>query len=158
MLHDYKSLLPRTVGFDRLLTTLDEFDTMLNSGKSFATYPPYNVVRHNNGNYSIEVAVAGFARDEIEISVKEDKLTVVGSRKNQEVAGEYVHRGIASRDFTHVFTLAETVIVEGADIIDGILTIDLHNVIPEEKQPRKINIGERFTRSYDSTRKELLQE
>lgn len=144
-LHGYQSLLPRTVGFDRLLSTLDEFDTLLAGGKSVQTYPPYNVVKYDDDRYKIEIAVAGFSKDELDISIKENKLTVTGASTesaDNANAREYVHRGIGKRDFTHVFTLAETVVVEGADIVDGLLNIELRNVIPEEKQPRKIAIGE----------------
>ena len=143
-LHGYQSLLPRTVGFDRLLTTLDEFDSLLAGGKQVQTYPPYNVVKYDDDRYKIEIAVAGFSRDELDISVKENKLTVTGSAPENisESAREYIHKGIGKRNFTHVFTLAETVVVDGADIVDGLLNIELRNVIPEEKQPRKIAIGE----------------
>jgi len=139
----YQSLLPRTVGFDRLLTTLDEFDSLLSTGKQTQTYPPYNVVKFDDNHYKIEIAVAGFSREELDISVKENKLTVKGSATESEAmqnTREYIHKGIGKRDFTHVFTLADTVVVEGADIIDGLLNIELRNVIPKEKQPRKIII------------------
>jgi molecular chaperone IbpA len=144
-LHGYQSLLPRTVGFDRLLSTLNEFDTLLGEGKPPKTYPPYNVVKYADDRYKIELAVAGFSRDELDISIEENKLTVIGSATESPEAfaeREYIHKGIGKRDFTHIFTLAETVVVEGADIVDGLLNIELRNVIPEEKQPRKITIGE----------------
>jgi molecular chaperone IbpA len=141
----YQSLLPRTVGFDRLLSTLDEFDTLLATGKQTQTYPPYNVVKFDDSHYKIEIAVAGFSREELDITVKENKLTVKGSATQSEAmqnTREYIHKGIGKRDFTHVFTLADTVVVDGADIVDGLLNIELRNVIPEEKKPRKIEIGE----------------
>ena len=155
-LHGYQSLLPRTVGFDRLLSTLDEFDTLLATGKQTQTYPPYNVVKYDDDRYKIEIAVAGFSKDELDISIKENKLTVTGSAtQSAENVGEYVHRGIGKRDFTHIFTLAETVVIDGADIINGLLNIELRNVIPEEKQPRKIAIGEA---PLVKTKKQLLVE
>ena len=147
-LSGYQSLLPRTVGFDRLLSTLDEFDTLLSTGgtgKQTQTYPPYNVVKLDDSRYKIEIAVAGFSRGELDITIKENKLTVKGSATQSEAmqnTREYIHKGIGKRDFTHVFTLADTVVVEGADIVDGLLMIELRNVIPEEKKPRKIEIGE----------------
>ena len=144
-LHGYQSLLPRTVGFDRLLSTLNEFDTLLGEGKPPKTYPPYNVVKYSDDRYKIEIAVAGFSKDELDISIEENKLTVTGSATESPenfAAREYIHKGIGKRSFTHVFTLAETVVVEGADIVDGLLVIELCNVIPEEKKPRKIEIGE----------------
>jgi molecular chaperone IbpA len=146
-IHGYQSLLPRTVGFDRLLSTLDEFDTLLSKGntKLAQTYPPYNVVKYDDSFYKIEIAVAGFSRDELDISVKENKLTIKGSvTESQETdeSCEYIHKGIGKRDFIHTFTLAETIVVENADIVDGLLCIELRNVIPEEKLPRKIEIGQ----------------
>ena len=146
-IHGYESLLPRTVGFDRLLSTLNEFDTLLGEGKSKQpkTYPPYNVVKYSDDRYKIELAVAGFSRDELDISIEENKLTIIGSATESPEAfaeREYIHKGIGKRSFTHVFTLADTVVVQGADIVDGLLCIELHNVIPEEKKPRKIEIGE----------------
>ena len=159
-LNGYQSLLPRTVGFDHLLSTLDEFDTLLNTGKQTQTYPPYNVVKFDDNHYKIEIAVAGFSRDELDISLKENKLTIKGSAKENtatETTHEYIHKGIGKRDFTHVFTLADTVVIDGADIIDGLLNIELRNVIPEEKKPRKIEIGQTQNTGIERVR-ELLTE
>ena len=156
----YQSLLPRTVGFDRLLSTLNEFDTLLGEGKPPKTYPPYNVVKYADDRYKIEIAVAGFTRDELDVSLEENKLTVTGSATETPEAfaeREYIHKGIGKRSFTHVFTLAETVVVEGADIVDGLLNIDLRNVIPEEKKPRKIEIGQTHA-FFDKDDKQLLVE
>jgi molecular chaperone IbpA len=88
----------------------------------------------------IEVAVAGFRRDELDITFEGRKLTVTG-KVGAERGGEYLHRGVAMREFTHSFTLAETVVVNSADLEDGMLVVRLQNVIPEEKKPRKILIG-----------------
>ena len=158
-LHGYQSLLPRTVGFDRLLSTLNEFDTLLGEGKPPKTYPPYNVVKYSDDRYKIEIAVAGFSRDELDISIEDNKLTVTGSATESPenfAAREYIHKGIGKRSFTHVFTLAETVVVEGADIVDGLLVVELCNVIPEEKKPRKIEIGQ--SHAFFDKEKQLLVE
>lgn len=160
--HGYQSLLPRTVGFDRLLSTLDEFESLLSTGKASQaqSYPPYNVVKYADDRYKIEIAVAGFSAHELDISVKENKLTVTGaatqSQENTD-AREYIHRGIGKRDFVHHFTLADTVVVEGADIVDGLLNIELRNVIPEEKLPRKISIGQTQA-FFDKHDQQLLTE
>jgi molecular chaperone IbpA len=159
-LSGYQALLPRTVGFDRLLSTLDEFETLMTRDKQVQTYPPYNVVKYDDDRYKIEIAVAGFSRSELDITVKENKLTVTGAATESAenaTAREYVHRGIGKRDFVHTFTLAETVVVEGADIVDGLLNIELRNVIPEEKQPRKIEIGQTHV-FFDKNDKQLLTE
>ena len=102
--------------------------------------PPYNIIKKNERDYAIEIAVAGFKNDEIDITAEGNKLTVTGKVKTEQV-GEYLHKGIANRDFSHDFTLAETVIVRSADVEHGLLIIKLENVIPEEKLPRKILIG-----------------
>jgi len=102
--------------------------------------PPYNIIKKNERDYAIEIAVAGFKNYEIDITAEGNKLTVVGKVKAEQV-GEYLHKGIANRDFSHSFTLAETVVVRSADIENGLLVIQLENVIPEEKLPRKILIG-----------------
>jgi molecular chaperone IbpA len=92
----------------------------------------------------IELAVAGFKREEIDITLEDNKLTVQGNAKKDEDNGKtYYHRGIALRNFTRVFTLADTVVVKSADLVDGMLVIELENVIPENKKPRKILLNDK---------------
>lgn len=136
-----KSLLPSTVGFDRLLSTFEEFDNLLTHGAKVQSYPPYNILKEDDENYTIELAVSGFKRDEIEITSEGGKLYVNGSIKTARTSDKYLHRGIGTRDFSHKFVLSETVVVKDADIVDGLLVINLVNIIPEEKKPRKIEIG-----------------
>ena len=135
-----KTLLPSTVGFDRLLSTFEEFDNILGQGK-VQTYPPYNIVKEDDENYTIEIAVSGFKRDEIEITSEGGKLYVNGAIKTARTSNKYLHRGIGTRDFSHKFVLSDTIVVKDADIVDGLLVINLVNIIPEEKKPRKIEIG-----------------
>lgn len=135
-----KSLLPATVGFDRLFSTLEELDTLVGNSKP-PTYPPYNIVKIDEYNYEIQVAVAGFSKDDISIESNQNKLTVSGISKKSDVEVKYLHHGLANRDFKHVYTLSDTSVVRFADIVDGILKIQIENVIPEEKKPRKILIG-----------------
>lgn len=135
-----KTLLPSTVGFDRLLSTMDEFEKMFEGTKA-PTYPPYNIIKEDDTNYTIEIAVSGFKRDDIEITSEGNKLYVNGAIKTAKTDVEYLHRGIGTRDFSHKYTMADTVIVKSADIVDGLLVIKLENMIPEEKKPRKIEIG-----------------
>jgi molecular chaperone IbpA len=140
-----RSLLPATVGFDRLLSTLEEFDRVLESAK-VQTYPPYNIVKENDTDYTIEIAVSGFTRDEIEITTEGNKLFVNGAIKVANTdTRKYLHKGIGTRNFSHKYTLSDTVVVKGADIVDGLLVISLQNQIPEEKKPRKIQIGKNTT-------------
>ena len=140
-----KSLLPSTVGFDRLLSTFEEFDNILGQGTKIQTYPPYNIIKEDNETYTIEIAVSGFKRDEIEITSEGGKLYVNGAIKTARTSDKYLHRGIGTRDFSHKFVLSDTVMVKDADIVDGLLVINLENIIPEEKKPRKIEIGSRKT-------------
>lgn len=135
-----RNVLLSSVGFDRLINAIEEMNAgeALNKAQSYP--PPYNIIKKNERDYAIEIAVAGFKNDEIDITAEGNKLTVVGKVKIEQ-SGEYIHKGIANRDFSHDFTLAETVIVRSADIENGLLIIKLENVIPEEKLPRKILIG-----------------
>lgn len=140
-----RSLLPATVGFDRLLSTMEEFDRML-EGNKVPTYPPYNIIKETDNNYTIEIAISGFKTDEIDITAEGNKLYVNGAIKMAQTEGrEYLHKGIGTRNFTHKFTVADTVVVKGADIVDGLLVINLENMIPEEKKPRKIEISKKTT-------------
>jgi molecular chaperone IbpA len=135
-----KSLLPSTVGFDRLLSTMEEFDRMF-EGAKVPTYPPYNIIKEDDTNYTIEIAVSGFKRDEIDITTEGNKLYVNGAISTAKSEIQYLHRGIGTRNFSHKYTVADTVVVKSADIVDGLLVIKLENMIPEEKKPRKIHIG-----------------
>lgn len=134
-----KTLLPSTVGFDRLLSTFDEFESLLNRGVQ--TYPPYNIIKEDETNYKIEIAVSGFSREELDITFEGGKLSVNGEIKKGSANRTYLHKGIGTRNFSHKFVLNEFVEVKGADIVDGLLIISLQNVVPEEKKSRKINIG-----------------
>lgn len=135
-----RNLLPSTVGFDRLLSTLDEALNI--PEKVLTSYPPYNIAKISEDRYVIELAVAGFKREEIDITLEDNKLTVQGNAKKDEDGSKtYYHRGIALRNFTRVFTLADTVVVNSADLVDGMLVVELQNIIPESKKPRKISLG-----------------
>lgn len=135
-----RNLLPSTVGFDRLLSTLDEALNI--PEKVLTSYPPYNIAKISEDRYVIELAVAGFKREEIDITLEDSKLTIQGNaKKNEDGSKTYYHRGIALRNFTRVFTLADTVVVNSADLVDGMLVVELQNIIPENKKPRKISLG-----------------
>lgn len=136
-----RNILLSTVGFDRLLDAFNDLEKSVTETKA-ATYPPYNILKLGEHHYAIEVAVAGFGKDEIDITVENNKLTVVGQVKRAQEM-EYLHRGIATRDFTREFTLAETVVVRSADMQDGLLVINLENIVPEASKPKKIEIGTR---------------
>lgn len=128
---------PFTVGFDRALRRLDQL-----SDVKAPSYPPYNIVQVDDDNYIVELAVAGFAEQDLSIELKEQVLTVTASVEKDDES-KYVHRGIAKRNFTRSFTLADTIEVVDANLTDGMLCIELRNVVPEHKRARKIVIGER---------------
>ena len=134
-----RNLLLNSVGFERLIDAFQQLETG-EAGSRAQTYPPYNIVKQNEHDYLIEIAVAGFQQEDISITAEGNKLSIEGKVQNS-TQGDYLHKGIATRDFTHQFTLAETVVVRSADMVNGLLVIRLENVVPEEKLPRKILIG-----------------
>ena len=134
-----RNLLLNSVGFDRLIDAFQQFETGDPASRT-QTYPPYNIVKQSENNYLVEVAVAGFKQEDIDITVEGNKLSISGKVQGS-TQGDYLHKGIATRDFSHQFTLAETVVVRAADMLNGLLVVRLENVIPEEKLPRKILIG-----------------
>jgi molecular chaperone IbpA len=134
-----RNLLLNSVGFERLIDAFQQLETGDPAARA-QTYPPYNIVKQNEHDYQIEIAVAGFQQEDISITAEGNKLSIVG-KVQASTQGEYLHKGIATRDFSHQFTLAETVVVRSADMVNGLLIIRLENVVPEEKLPRKILIG-----------------
>lgn len=134
-----RNILLSTVGFDRLLDAFNDLEKSVTETKT-ASYPPYNILKLGEHDYAIEIAVAGFNKNEIDITVENNKLTVTG-QVDQAKEAEYLHRGIATRDFTREFTLAETVVVRSADMQNGLLVINLQNVVPEAAKPKRIEIG-----------------
>lgn len=124
------------IGFDRLFDELGR--TWANSSKA-DNYPPYNIIKVDENNWAIQVAVAGFGEDELDIERKDNVLHIKGERKAKDEQ-EYIHRGISARTFTRTFTLNENVEVKGATVINGILAISLEHIVPEEQKPKKIAI------------------
>jgi molecular chaperone IbpA len=125
----------QTIGFDSLFEQLDR-----SLGNKTDNYPPHNVVKLDDTHYVIEVAVAGFAEEEIDIELKDNVLTVKGEQAKPEQEVEYLHKGISARNFTRTFPLAEHIEVKGATVKNGILAIALEQSIPEEDKPKKIAI------------------
>ncbi len=127
------------VGFDRMANMIDQAARLDGS----QGYPPYNIERVDENAFAIEVAVAGFTEADLEIETKEGMLTVAGKKSEPEDAGgkNYLHRGIAQRSFIRRFQLADHILVTGAQLDHGVLRIDLIRELPEEKKPRKIQIG-----------------
>ncbi|KQW86643.1 Hsp20 family protein [Brevundimonas sp. Root1279] len=138
--YDFSPLYRSAVGFDRLAGLLESAArTSQENG-----WPPYNIETTGENAYRIEIAVAGFTPDELNIDVKENLLTVAGRKTaNDDGAAErnYLHRGLAERDFERRFQLADYVVVKTADLSNGLLTIDLVRELPEALKPRRIEIG-----------------
>ena len=126
------------LGFDQLFNTLTEINPDVARGSG---YPPYNVIKKDDGHFLIEIAVAGFSKNDIDLTLEGGVLTVTGNKKTGADKREYTHRGISARGFERAFTLADTIKVIGADIVDGLLVIILENNIPEEDKPQTINLG-----------------
>jgi molecular chaperone IbpA len=126
----------QTIGFDRMFDELNR--QFANSRQD--NYPPHNVVKLDDTHYVIEVAVAGFAQDEVNVELKENVLTVTGEQAKQIDKIEYLHKGISTRNFVRTFPLAEHIEVRGATIRDGILSIALEHIIPEAMKPKTIAI------------------
>ena len=136
---DFAPYRRSTVGFDRL------FDMLENSsfGNGGENYPPFDLIKTGENDYRIELAVAGFKQDEIDITAQQNVLIVSGSKNEQqgETGADYIYRGIANRSFERRFALADHIQVRGADMKDGMLQIELVREIPEAMKPRKIAVG-----------------
>ena len=125
------------IGFDNMLDEL----MRVSAHQTTSNYPPHNVIKTGDATVTIEVAVAGFAQGEIDISLENRQLSIIGSNQREEdAAHEYIHRGISSRDFKHTFTLAEHVEVVSAKIQDGILAVYLERNVPDSAKPKSIAI------------------
>jgi molecular chaperone IbpA len=124
------------IGFDRM------FHTVENRFQNSINYPPYNVIKTSENSYLIEIAVAGFSLDDIDVEVDQNELVIRGQRKQEEenTDKEYLHRGLAYREFQKSFTLAEHMQVGEAVIQDGVLTIAVTRIVPEALKPRKIQV------------------
>jgi molecular chaperone IbpA len=136
--------------FDRFFVGIDPLMKKLNDAAEFtaksmtSNYPPYNILKFDGNKYVIELAVAGFEEQDINVEYSDDKLTIKGKVVDKESNGEFLYHGLASRPFTREFTLADNVEVRSASLINGILRIELEAVIPEHKKSRKIPLGVQF--------------
>tara|TARA_R100001509_G_scaffold131669_1_gene85076 strand:- start:145 stop:606 length:462 start_codon:yes stop_codon:yes gene_type:complete len=131
-------MFPRNafLGFDHLFDELEKITNHAND-----TYPPHNVIKSDDMKYDIELAVAGFSKDDITIELKEHVLYIKGDREKRRKDNAYVHKGISGRKFSKSFRLSEYAEVNGADLTDGILTVSIEVVLPEEKRPQSIKIN-----------------
>ena len=134
----WNDLRPHAVGFDRLF---DHFNNTLEyTVKQQTSYPPYNINKIDDLNYQVEMALAGFGKDDIEIKYSDNQLTIKSIESDDKDEKDVIHRGISKRKFSRSFTLAEDIKVNGAELKDGMLLVELEKIVPEEKKPRTINI------------------
>jgi len=127
---------PFFIGFDRALDTWSHAQTV----SSATNYPPYNVIKLDEDNFVVELAVAGFAKTDIDVSTADGKLTVKGELNTEDNDSKFIHRGIAARKFTREWALGEYMEVKAAELKDGMLKIDIVRILPEEKKPKTIKI------------------
>ena len=144
--------VPRSlfIGFEPILNELERIHS---AGRAQDNYPPHNVVKVDDENFIIELAVAGFSEEDISIEVKDGILLVQGQKAFDDER-EYAHKGISSRKFEKSFRLSEFVVIDGADLVNGILVVNARVEVPEERRPRKIEIGS----AGASKKKEFIQD
>ena len=135
---DFSPLFRSSIGFDRLARMVDAATRVDNTALS---YPPYNIEKTGDDAYRLTMAVAGFGRDEIDITVHENTLIVTGKAHQDDVNGRFLHHGIARRAFERRFSLADHLKVTGANLDNGLLHVDLVREVPEAMKPRQITIA-----------------
>ena len=141
------------LGFDHIF---DQLENIHKHAKDH--YPPHNVVKDSEMKFTVEMAVAGFKKEHIDIEVKDHVLTIKGNRPSRRAQELYVHKGISAKNWKKSFRLSEYTEVIGADLEDGILAVNLEVVLPKEKQPRKINIGSNEENNNETTDRQFLNE
>lgn len=135
---DYANTVNRMyIGADQYLKKLQEAHLGVTGTMN---YPPYNIVKTGEDTYVVEVAVAGFSKQDIDIVLDDGYLKISGKISEKTETQDYIHRGIASRAFVRTFSLADDVIVKGAELVNGMLKVNLERVVPESKRPQKIEI------------------
>lgn len=133
---DLSPLYRSAIGFDRLVNLLESNPNQANGG-----YPPYNVEQVDDTHYRITIAVAGFSQEELEITFHDNMLMIRGSHPDQQSEKNYLYQGIAERNFERKFQLADHIVVRDAQLVNGLLSIDLERIIPEALKPRRIEIS-----------------
>ena len=137
MTYDFAPLFRTAIGFDRLARLADSAA----ASSAANTYPPYNIEKTGEDTYQLTMAVAGFSPEDVEITVQDNTLVIAGRQPESATKAEVLYRGIAGRAFERRFVLADHIVVEGADLKNGLLHVGLKRVVPEALKPRKIAIG-----------------
>ena len=136
LIDNFNQLTPYAVGFDRVFDNLQRY---VDNNVTSTGFPPYNIHKGGDFSYTIEMALAGFSKEDIEIEVAENTLSVRSDKKDETDEWTF-HRGISYRKFDRKFTLAEDIVVNGAKLENGMLSINLERIVPEEKKPRLIEV------------------
>ena len=139
------------VGVDRMMN-----DLHMVQRNAETHYPPHNIIQVSDTEYIIELACAGFSKNQMNITVEERNLVITGSIENKTDAGKFLHKGISTKKFRRLFKLAEFVVVDSADVIDGVLSVSLKVEVPEEKKPKVIPIGSNYNNNSNSSEKKFL--
>jgi len=148
----FTALYPQFVGFDNIFNELERLVDGTTPTRN-TSFPPHNIIKIDDNKYVVEMAVAGFGQDEVDVEIHDGTLIVKGEKKDQTEV-DYLYRGIATRSFTKSIRLNDTIEVRGAQFKDGILKIALENIIPEHKKPRKVE----FSKELNFNNPKLLQE
>ena len=133
----FNKLTPYAVGFDRVFDNLNRY---VDNNQQSQGFPPYNIRKEGDYNYVIEMALAGFGKKDIEIEVSDGTLSVRSTKENETDNDSQLYRGISFRKFDRKFTLSEDIVVQDASLENGMLTINLERIVPEEKKPRLIEV------------------
>ena len=133
----FNRLRPFTIGFDEIF---DTFETLSTSNTFSNSYPPYDIVKVDDYKYNVELAVAGFSKGDITVDYADNTLTIESKKETKEEEDKFIHKGISKRYFKRSFTIADDVVVNGAELKDGLLTIELEKILPEGKKPKTIEI------------------
>ena len=133
----FNRLRPFTIVFDEIFET---FETLSTSNTFSNSYPPYDIVKVDDYKYNVELAVAGFSKDDIQVDYADNTLTIESKKETKEEEDKFIHKGISKRYFKRSFTIADDVVVNGAELKDGLLTIELEKILPEGKKPKTIEI------------------
>ena len=149
--YDFTPMFRHSVGFDRIQRLMASA-----SARTEASYPPYNIEADGEDTYRIIVAVAGFDKKDLDITLEEDTLSIIGKKEDEAEDVSYLHRGIAGRSFQLKFNLADHIKVRNADLANGELKIDLEREVPEALKPRQIEIKTRRVQSLDDKPKKMI--
>ena len=134
----FNQLRPHTIGYDNIF---DHFNDMFESSGLYSNFPPYDIIKHSDAKYDIQIALAGYSKKDISIEVKENILSIKSVKQSEDNKVEVLHKGISKRFFERHFTISDDVKVNSAELNNGLLIISLERIIPQHKKPRIIKIN-----------------